>query len=182
MTHDGKTPDLPEWVRMLLNASASSTRRPTSSSAAERILAMIGEAAAAIKAADVEVPDDLSGVYDNPGTSPEKQETAGPLPALRAGVYKHWKGSLYNVLGYARDASNSMPKGFTVVVYTPLNTRSGPTMFVRVVDEFLGRVCTVTGLSEKACNLKVDHDVDFKLHRHELVDRFTYLGPEVPEV
>ena len=83
------------------------------------------------------------------------------LPDLRAGVWRHYKGHLYQVLGYAHDANatgdhptiwktayrpdgtwnSSVPaRDRLVVVYIGLETTAahkGPRMAVRDVDDFL---------------------------------------------
>jgi hypothetical protein len=58
----------------------------------------------------------------------------GPLPELRAGVYRHWKGRDYLVLGLAHDAD---VEGRTAVVYVPLYDVDGPRLAVRGVEGFL---------------------------------------------
>jgi hypothetical protein len=57
------------------------------------------------------------------------------LPDLQAGVWRHWKGRDYLVLGLGHDADQ---EGRTVVVYVPLYEVSGPRLAVRTVEEFLG--------------------------------------------
>lgn len=71
------------------------------------------------------------------------------LPELRAGVWRHWKGKDYLVLGLAADADD---QDRTVVVYVPLYDVSGPRLSVRSVEGFLEPVSPG-------------------------VSRFTYLGP-----
>lgn len=56
------------------------------------------------------------------------------LPALQAGVWRHWKGKDYLVLGLAHDAD---VEGRTVVVYVPLHDVPGPRLAVRTVEGFL---------------------------------------------
>ncbi len=63
--------------------------------------------------------------------------TPGPLPELAAGVWRHWKGHDYLVLGLGHDAD---AEGRTVVVYVPLYDVPGPRLAVRTVDGFLGDV------------------------------------------
>lgn len=81
------------------------------------------------------------------------------LPPLKAGIYRHYKGPLYQVLGYAHDANaddlvlNSdiadtgtrpAPMGERfVVVYFGLQldgAKTGPRLAVRTVDDFLAYV------------------------------------------
>jgi len=58
-------------------------------------------------------------------------------PDVRAGVWRHWKGADYLVLGLGHDADVS---GRTVVVYVPLYSASGPQLAVRSVEGFLDEV------------------------------------------
>jgi hypothetical protein len=63
-----------------------------------------------------------------------------PVPDLPAGVWRHWKGHLYQVLGYATDSGIA---GRTVVVYIGLEldgASPGPRMHVREAAEFAGQV------------------------------------------
>lgn len=57
------------------------------------------------------------------------------LPDLRAGVWRHWKGRDYLVLGLGHDADHA---GRTVVVYVPLYDVPGPRLAVRTLEEFVG--------------------------------------------
>jgi len=62
-----------------------------------------------------------------------------------AGVYRHWKGQPYLLLGLAHDAD---VEGRTVVVYVGLYTdpaKPGPRMSVRTREEFFATVDTPTG-------------------------------------
>lgn len=56
------------------------------------------------------------------------------LPELKAGVWRHWKGADYLVLGLGHDADHD---GRTVVVYVPLYDVPGPRLAVRTVEGFL---------------------------------------------
>ena len=56
------------------------------------------------------------------------------LPELPAGVWRHWKGQEYLVLGLGHDAD--VPDR-TVVVYVPLYAVPGPRLAVRTVEGFL---------------------------------------------
>ncbi len=60
-----------------------------------------------------------------------------PLPELPAGVYRHWKGRDYLVLGLGHEAD---AEGRTVVVYVPLYDVPGPRLAVRTVEGFLEEV------------------------------------------
>lgn len=82
--------------------------------------------------------------------------TPGKPDHLRAGVYRHYKGQLYQVLGYASDADYT---GRNVVVYIGLElegAQPGPRMHVRTAEDFRGLVKTGDG---------------------HFVPRFSYLGP-----
>ena len=59
------------------------------------------------------------------------------LPELQAGVWRHWKGQDYLVLGLGHDADI---EGRTVVVYVPLYDVAGPRLAVRTVQAFLEEV------------------------------------------
>lgn len=59
---------------------------------------------------------------------------AEPLPEVAAGVWRHWKGRDYLVLGLGHDADVA---GRTVVVYVPLYDVAGPRLAVRSVQGFL---------------------------------------------
>jgi hypothetical protein len=59
------------------------------------------------------------------------------LPELQAGVWRHWKGRDYLVLGLGHDAD---VEGRTVVVYVPLYDVPGPRLAVRTVEGFLEEV------------------------------------------
>lgn len=62
------------------------------------------------------------------------------LPPLQAGIYRHYKGQLYQVLGYAQDSTID---GRIVVVYVGLElagaTAGRPRMNVRSVEDFFGQ-------------------------------------------
>lgn len=97
---------------------------------------------------------------DEVHVSPAKEVLVSGLPELPAGVYRHYKGHLYLVLGYAQNATND-EDGKIYVVYVGLQTDGQPSpmrMRLRQVDEFWGTV------------------------RNEALDRwdarFTYVGTE----
>lgn len=59
-----------------------------------------------------------------------------PYHPLRCGVYRHYKGPLYLVLGLAHDANDP---GRTCVVYVPLQldgAHLGPRMAVRTLERY----------------------------------------------
>lgn len=79
------------------------------------------------------------------------------LPDLPAGVYRHYKGHLYLVLGYAQDSTNDSDHE-VYVVYVGLTTEGSASPLrtrLRKVPEFFSHV-------------KVGED---------LVARFRYIGP-----
>jgi hypothetical protein len=92
------------------------------------------------------------------------------LPDLRAGIYRHYKGPLYLVLGYGHDANQ---EDRTVVVYVGLQldgAKSGARLSVRTADDFFAIVDRNTGAT-------VNDDWDGT--DPPPVQRFTYLGPTV---
>lgn len=107
------------------------------------------------------------------------------LPDLLAGVYKHHKGGLYQVLGYGEDSTNGLEEPRPVVVYIGLqlpglqlpDAASSMRLKVRDAEEFHdwvhlddGSVCGSPSLSG-AC----------EAHGRLGLDRFTYLDVEVPD-
>jgi hypothetical protein len=90
------------------------------------------------------------------------------LPDLPAGVYRHYKGPLYLVLGYGRD-SNTVDRD--VVVYVGLEltgtARPGPRLLVRDVADFHAVVDPATGDATGEAYPTPGYPL-----------RFTYLGPE----
>lgn len=56
--------------------------------------------------------------------------------AVQAGVYRHYKGGRYLVMGVALHTEDES----LMVVYTRLYRRRGPAMFVRPLPMFLGTV------------------------------------------
>lgn len=86
------------------------------------------------------------------------------LPDLQAGVYRHYKGHHYLVLGYGHDANDADRE---VVVYVGLEldgAKQGPRLAVRTADDFLADVDPATGESP----------VEWS---DDLVPRFEYVGP-----
>lgn len=86
------------------------------------------------------------------------------LPDLSAGIYQHYKGHHYLVLGYGRDANDAERE---VVVYVGLEldgAKPGPRLSVRTVDDFLADVDPVTGVATAEWS-------------DGLVPRFRYVGP-----
>lgn len=54
-------------------------------------------------------------------------------PKIEPGLYQHYKGGFYRVLGVARDTES----GAIVVVYMPTDNRAVPAMMVRPAKMFL---------------------------------------------
>ena len=75
---------------------------------------------------------------------------------LRAGVYRHYSGIICQVLGVGQHTETKEP----LVIYLCLTVKAGYKMRARPLAMFHEQV-TVAG---------------------ELVDRFTYLGDELPEL
>lgn len=115
---------------------------------------------------------------------------------LKAGIYQHYKGPLYLVLGLAHDSnadtvgdrsevtsgggaaalsSRVVPfEERIVVVYVALNIdKSGPPMAVRTLDNFLAWVCT-----EKDHRHYGEEPEDFEVCG--AVRRFAYIGTDRP--
>ncbi len=95
--------------------------------------------------------------------------TPDPLPDLPAGIYQHYKGHLYLVLGYAKDA-NHEDEHRIVVVYVGLQLDGSPgkiRMHARTAADFHAVVDATTGEAVPVWDGT----------QRPLVKRFTYLGP-----
>lgn len=67
----------------------------------------------------------------DPQPGPCAGESRPDLPDLRPGIYRHYKGPLYQALGYGHDANN---EDRVVVIYVPLHldgAHEGPRLAVR---------------------------------------------------
>lgn len=114
-----------------------------------------------------------------------------PDVALPAGVYQHWKGPLYLVLGLAHDAnagelysnknyiarsSERHPLGEReVVVYVGLQldaAHEGARLAVRTLDDFFAKVCL--SKEHQHYGQSGDHVVEGPC---AVMPRFSYLGP-----
>jgi hypothetical protein len=114
------------------------------------------------------------------------------LPDLAAGIYRHYKGPLYQVFGYAHDANadvlhhedSFVQAGYAteplgerfVVVYMALQldgAHTGPRTAVRTASDFLADVC-----GEPTCPDygKVVTDVACERCDAMSVPRFAYVG------
>jgi hypothetical protein len=65
-------------------------------------------------------------------------------PILRAGVYRHYKGDHYLVIGVARDDAFEEDERL-LVIYSRLYHRNGVPLCARPMDEFCGLVETENG-------------------------------------
>lgn len=82
-----------------------------------------------------------------------RNEVVPPLPEIRPGVYEHFKGRRYRVLGLTRHTET----GEDTVVYAPLYETDGPALTNRPLAMFLEEVDAGGG---------------------EMVPRFRYVGGE----
>lgn len=119
--------------------------------------------------------------------------TTYELPDLPAGVYQHYKGPLYLVLGYGHDANAEelhryvRPVGFdmapmlmpfterAVVIYVGLmldDAHTGPRLAVRTVEDFAGWVHE----DGTTCTHRTP-GVWCEASKGVLRQRFRYLGP-----
>lgn len=90
------------------------------------------------------------------------------LPDLPAGVYRHYKGPLYLVLGYGHDATITTRQ--PVVIYVGLEldeAKTGARLAVRDFDDFFAAVNPHTGVAQTGWDGRDPAPVQ----------RFTYLGP-----
>jgi hypothetical protein len=108
---------------------------------------------------------------------------------IQAGIYRHWKGPLYLVLGLAHDANAEefhasffkedgpeilFEKGRTVVVYIGLQltaAHEGPRLAVRTWEDWGAHICV--SKEHHHYGLKT---TDFEVCRTK--PRFTYVGSE----
>lgn len=74
----------------------------------------------------------------------ETRSTYRKFPALKAGVYRHYKGKRYLFLGVARHSET----GEIMVVYVPLYEVAGTNMAVRPLSMWLEKV-KVPGQTKK---------------------------------
>ena len=68
-------------------------------------------------------------------------DATDPGPTLPLGVYEHFKGNHYLVLGVARDDRDETP----LVVYARLYPKNGLPLTARPLDDFLADVNTPNG-------------------------------------
>jgi hypothetical protein len=70
------------------------------------------------------------------GSPSARQAERDSLPELVPGLYKHFKGRYYLVLGLAHSADSDL----LYVVYIPLYPHEGAPMAIREVNDFLSTV------------------------------------------
>lgn len=105
-----------------------------------------------------------------------------PSRDILSGLYQHYKGGYYLVLGLAHH-SETME---TMVVYVPLYVREGPRMAVRPVEMFFGvveEVCPRSFGFHHKTQKQADQYWCFDCERvyEPSVKRFVYIGSEVEE-
>jgi hypothetical protein len=109
---------------------------------------------------------------------------------VRMGIYRHYKGPLYQVLGLAHDANadafcngieeEMFPDGRTVVVYIGLQLDAahlGPRLAVRTLEDFTAWVDVQEPTSTREA--PVNGIAQRRLWMAEFRPRFAYLGPEL---
>lgn len=105
----------------------------------------------------------LTGIF---GAVPFRSDA---LPALPAGVYRHYRGALYHVFGYASDSTNGQEDRAPLVAYMGLEltacARPGPRILVRDAAEFFAVVDPETGQT-----------MDYPHPSPQYPHRFTYQG------
>lgn len=106
--------------------------------------------------------------------------TGSAVPDLCAGVYRHYKGPLYLVLGYAHDANDA---DRVVVVYVGLQldeAHEGARLAVRTDTDFRALVCGFAGCPAWGRMGRIGGTASRPYCRecgHAAVRRFTYVGP-----
>lgn len=111
-------------------------------------------------------------------TEPSLHQQTECAPDLKAGIYQHYKGPCYQVLGYGHDSNI---EGRLIVIYIGLELderKPGPRWAVRNAteghDAFFDLMHQIDGTWEVCTSDK--HHIDVcRLHDHK--QRFTYLGP-----
>lgn len=108
------------------------------------------------------------------------------LPDIRAGVWRHYKGPLYNVLGYSHNASDGNNPQVLYIGLELDSAKTGPRFATRDVEEWSELVCTMhDGMSwhseehEKitAVGRRTGYLNERQHQEDACVPRFTYLGP-----
>lgn len=91
---------------------------------------------------------------------------------LHMGIYRHYKGPLYQVLGLVHDANDPAR---TAVAYLPLQldpTHLGPQLTIRTLEDFTAYVVA----DPEARDYGQVHEF---ANRRDVISRFRYLGPVV---
>jgi hypothetical protein len=101
------------------------------------------------------------------------------LRNLRMGIYRHYKGPLYQVLGLAHDAGY---EGRVCAVYIGLQldgAHPGPRMGVRDLGDFWDRICFRGAcIAEEHANTGCEDCVEH-VAKFPHANRYKYLGPEL---
>src|SRR5580765_8236505 len=136
------------------------------------------------------------------------REGAATMTQIESGIWRHWKGNLYQMLGIARDANageltiansqehwdednfRSIPLGErTVVVYIGLQldgATPGPRMNVRTLEDFIAWVPTsdTEGQARMIAARSPGDPLGYYVRHTDTgyeIPRFEYLGPELTE-
>jgi hypothetical protein len=103
---------------------------------------------------------------------------------LIAGVYRHYKGPLYLVMGLAHDANED---GRVAVLYVPLqldDAHPGPRLAVRTLEDFRAIVCTRRSCPGYGVDVRVTGGSQGACGEHDWSKRFEYVSaqwrPEPP--
>lgn len=117
------------------------------------------------------------------------------LPDIRSGVYRHYKGPLYQVLGYSHNASDDNRPQVLYIGLELDRAKPGPRFATRDVEDFLTTVCRAHGgmafyLTDgrkgynpehvdirQAERTVTGHRTTYSCGEDDWVPRFTYLGP-----
>lgn len=104
------------------------------------------------------------------------------LPKLYAGVYQHYKGQLYQVLGYSQDSSNHEDPQYQVcVVYIPLYLADGLRIRHRNANEFHEWVHQDTGLPVSKEDDMASQGSAADLRTKGYRPRFEYIGAQLEQ-
>lgn len=103
----------------------------------------------------------------------------GVFVDLLTGIYQHYKGPLYQVLGYSHNASDGDNEQIVYVPLQLIGAKPGPRMATRDVAEFHELVCTREehyGIAYESSTHR-RHPVPLVHQVTDAEHRFTYLGP-----
>ena len=103
---------------------------------------------------------------------------------IRAGVYRHYRGQYYLILGLAHHSETMEP----MIVYVPLYVAPGLRLCVRPVELFfdvVGNVCPNCARSHQGIGTEQRDDGWYcgvcRAPYTPSIKRFEYIGPEMPE-